>query len=303
MPSDCQVTRRRFLQLASLVPLYPVLNNSMSPLPLAVFSKVYQELKMTFEESAEVTEASGLDGIDCAVRPGGEICPERAADEMPRYDEILRHRKVRMLLLTTGITGIASPNAETILCTARKLGVVHYRLGYWSHRPGTSSENLIQKVRAQLQELSALNRDIGVCALFQNHSAGKNTSSRQAGSYLAELREIVKDLNPDQIGVAFDLGHAILTHGDQWHRHFDALKPWIKIAYIKDVKQGAGFVPFGQGEFGRTDFFQRLRQMQYNAPLSIHIEFDWRPKNRETLVTTLAESRRVVRQWLDQASS
>ena len=62
--------------------------------PVAVFSKLYQELKLNFEQSAEVTAEAGLDGIDCAVRDKGEIEPARAADEMPRYAEALgKHRR------------------------------------------------------------------------------------------------------------------------------------------------------------------------------------------------------------------
>ena len=108
------MTRRRFLQIAGAAPLGAAVcaygNDSVSKPdnfapPLAVFSKVYQEVKLSFEQSAEVTAAAGLDGIDCPVRAGGEILPEHAADEMPRYDEVLRQHKMKMLLITTGITG------------------------------------------------------------------------------------------------------------------------------------------------------------------------------------------------------
>src|SRR2546428_1846872 len=49
------------------------------PPPIGVFSKVYQEVKLSFDETAAVTAEAGLDGIDCPVRPGGQILPERAA--------------------------------------------------------------------------------------------------------------------------------------------------------------------------------------------------------------------------------
>ena len=117
-------TRRRFLHRATASTALAVLWNeqplsclgaqAFSP-PVAVFSKLYQEVKLTFQQSAEVTAQAGLDGIDCAVRAGGEILPEHAAEEMPRYAEELQKHKVRMLLLTTGITGVSSPHAEDIL--------------------------------------------------------------------------------------------------------------------------------------------------------------------------------------------
>ena len=86
MKSRRSFNRRDFLATASAAAAWASLDGAFSCLgaaapapPLAVFSKVYQELHLTFEQAAEVTAAAGLDGIDCAVRSGGEIEPERAA--------------------------------------------------------------------------------------------------------------------------------------------------------------------------------------------------------------------------------
>jgi sugar phosphate isomerase/epimerase len=269
--------------------------------PVAVFSKVYQELKLDFEQSAEVTAEAGLDGIDCAVRDGGEIVPAQAADQMPRYAEALRRHGARMLLLTTGIRGVSSPQAGEILRTAKQLAIQYYRLGYWSHRPDVPPATLLAEIRPSLKDLAAMNKELGVCGVYQNHSAPQDHSRRNAGCDLVELYDMVKDLDPGQIGVAFDLGHALIEHGDQWREHFERLKPHIRVVYVKDVQRNAGFVPFGHGEFARTGFFQLLARMNYRAPLSMHIEFDWAPpghKTRPLLVQTLKESRRVLGQWL-----
>jgi sugar phosphate isomerase/epimerase len=272
--------------------------------PVAIFSKVYQEVPLDFDQSAEVTAEAGLDGVDCTVRDGGEISPAAAAQQMPRYAEALRRRGTGLLLLTTGIRGVASPHAAEILRTAKALGVRYYRLGYWSHRPGRSAASLLAEIAPSLKDLAAMNRELGLCGVYQNHSAGEDRSRRTAGCDLAELYAMVKDLDPDQIGVAFDLGHAILEHGDQWREHFQRLKPHLRVAYVKDVRPGAGFVPFGQGEFGRSGFFHLLAGMHYRAPLSLHIEFHWAArgeKSRPALVRALQESRRVLGQWLLQA--
>jgi len=314
MNNDLLCTRRRFLQTASGVFAGAVVWKAQTPFcvsaegfapPVAVFSKVYQELKLTFEESAEVTAEAGLDGIDCAVRAGGEILPERAAEDMPRYAEALRKKNVRMLLLTTGITGVSSPHAETLLRTAKRLGVEYYRLGYWSHKTGSLPDKLLQDIRTQLKALASLNGELGVCGLLQNHSASKGSSTVNAGGDLGELYSIVRDFNPTQIGVAFDFGHAIITHGDEWPGHFEKLKPYIKVAYIKDVKRNEGFVRFGDGEFAGSDIFRRLKQMDYHGPLSLHIEFEWpgkgESKTREALVKTLVDSRRALQRWMRAA--
>ncbi len=270
--------------------------------PVAVFSKVYQELKLDFEAGAAVTAQAGLDGIDCPVRPGGEILPERAADDMPRYAEALRRHQVRMLLITTGILEVSSPHAEAILRTAKQLGVQYYRLGSSRHATGKPLAPQLADVKAKLKDLAALNRELGVCALFQNHSPGRQ---QYFGGELNELYELVNDFNPDQIGVAFDLGHALIVHGDEWTTHFERLKPHLQVAYIKDVKLPRSFVPFGEGEFKNTDYFTRLKKMGYRHPFSLHIEFEWagegKPKTRAGLVKTLRDNLQVLKQWVAKA--
>jgi len=291
------LSRRQFLQAAAATPTFFALG-AVQPFrpPIAIFSKLYQELNLSFEEAAVVTAEAGLDGIDCPVRPKGEIEPEKAAEEMPRYAEALQQHNVKMLLLTTGITSVASPHAVTILRTAKKLGIYYYRLGFSKQEP-------LPKVKAQLQELAALNKQIGVCAIFQNHSQGRSKTPYLGGD-LNQMLEIMQGLPSEQIGVAFDLGHALATHGKDWSTHFERLKPWIKVAYIKDYKIGTGFVAYGEGDFGQTDYFRRLRAMNYRAPLSMHIEYDWAqglPKTRELMVKTLKQSRQTLLRWIAES--
>lgn len=303
-------SRRQFIQTAALASGSALLgagtasaaSGRFAP-PVSVFTKVCQEVKLDFDQSAEVVAAAGLDGIDCAVRPGGEILPERAAEDMPRYAAALARHKIKMLLLTTAITGVSSPGGEAILRAGKKLGIQYYRLGYWNHRTNEDPAKFRAEIVAALKDLAAMNREIGVCAVFQNHSSAK-TANRLAGGDLAELYDLIKDFNPDQVAVAFDLGHAILTHGDGWRPHFEKLKGHIKVAYVKDARRPSSFVPFGQGEFGAANFFPLLARMGYRAPLSMHIEYDWAPegkKTREGLLKALKESRQVLGEWLAKA--
>jgi sugar phosphate isomerase/epimerase len=268
--------------------------------PIAVFSKVYQELKLDFEAAAAVTADAGLDGVDCPVRAGGEILPEHAAEQLPLYAEQLKRRKLGIKLLTTDITSASSPHAETVLRTAQKLGVRYFRLGFITREAGSSADRQISEVRAQLRELSALNKELGVCALLQNHSPGGRTA--YFGGDLSELERAVEGSDPAQIGVAFDIGHALVVHGDGWRQHFENLRPHFKIAYIKDVKREGKWVPFGQGDISGTGYFRLLKEMNYHEPISLHIEFEWqepgKPKSSERLTQVLRESQQVLRGWL-----
>jgi len=305
------LSRRDFLARAALAgvatAVWPRLASAapsggkFTPL-IPVFSKLYQELKLDFEQATELTAEAGLDGVDCPVRPKGEIEPERAADEMPRYAEALRKRKLDMLLITTGINSVASPHAETVLRTAKKLGIRYYRLGFSTNKQKGATPSL-PEIKAQLRELAAFNKELGLTGVIQNHSpSGRST---YVGGDLNEMYDIVKDFNPDQIGVAFDLCHALIVHGDDWTARFDQLKPHIKVAYVKDVKRPKELTPFGEGEFKNTDYFKRLKQMNLTAPLSMHIEYEWCPKGQEktraAMLKMLQQNLRVLKGWLAAA--
>jgi sugar phosphate isomerase/epimerase len=266
---------------------------------IVVFSKIYQDLKLNFEEAATLTAEAGLDGIDCPVRPGGEILPEHAAKEMPEYAAALKKRNLQMPLLTTGITSVASPHTEEILRTAKQLGVQYYRLGFTNRQADAPPGKQISEVRVKLKDLAPLNQEIGIGAVLENHSA---SGRGYVGGDLSEMYEVVKDFDPAQIGVAFDIGHAIIAHGDDWRRHFERLKSHLRVAYIKDIKRGQGFVRFGQGELASNGYFKLLKQIDYRAPVCLHIEFDWsdkgKSKTRTALLGALQESTRVLRHWL-----
>ena len=267
--------------------------------PIALFDKILHQVKLSLEDSAVLVEQAGLDGVDCAVRPNDQIEPARVKDDLPRYVGLLQKRGRKVLLLTTAILNPASPHARDVLETGRKLGVTTYRAAFMRWKKDTRPDKQLAELKAQLRDLVAMNRELGLCAMLQNHSPGVQ------GGYLCgdlnQMYEVVSEFPPAQLGVAFDLGHALIVHGDEWKPHFEKLKPHIRVAYIKDADRQRHFVPFGEGEFGRTDYFTRLKRINYSAPLSVHIEYDWGragEQNREKLARALAESLGVLRKWL-----
>ena len=311
MKSSSAFSRRDFLMKTALASSTAAVagNAAFSTLaaeklscPIVVFSKVYQTLKLNFEDAAALTAEAGLDGIDCPVRPGGEVLPERVTEDLPRYAEALRKRNLQLPLLTTAITSTASPNAEQILRTAKKLGVQFYRLGFIEPQKDVPLPKQIAEIKADLKDLAALNQQIGIGALFQNHSPSGKT---YVGGNLDDLHEIVKDFDPAQIGVAFDIGHALVVHGQDWRRYFDKVKSHLKVAYVKDVQPGGRWVAFGGGELAQTGYFSLLKQMSYHAPISLHIEFKWADKDgsqtRPALLKALKESADVLKKWLAEA--
>lgn len=298
-------SRRHFLAQVSLGAAAAVIGRCAEPPtraaepefpPVAVFSKICQELHLDFDATAEVAAQAGLDGIDCPVRPGGQVLPARVADDLPRFAQALERHRVRMLLLTTAIKGTNSPAAETILRTARALGVKYYRLGYWNYRAGTSPQKVLDEARAQLKDLAAMNKELGTCALLQNH-AGTDL----VGAKVRDFWELANGFSPDEVAIAFDIGHALHELPQTWQEEFDRLKSHCRVAYVKDWKTGVGFVPFGEGEIAASGFFKRFKTVQVGAPLSLHTEYDWtdggRNKTPAGLAAALRRDMRVTQEW------
>ncbi len=301
-------TRRDFVRTALLASsaltvggtrLFAAQKASRSCPPIVVFSKIYQELKLSYDDAAALTAEAGLDGIDCPVRDGGEVLPEKVAEDLPRYAEVLRKHGLTMPLLTTGILSPSSPHAEEILRTGKSLGAQFYRVGFVYRKKNAAAADQINELKSQLKDLAALNRQIGLGALVQNHSPSGNTVYL-AGD-LSEMRQLLEGFNPDQMGAAFDIGHALIVHGQGWRAHFEALERQIKVAYLKDPNRERRWVPFGEGEVSHTGYIKLLKSTGYKAPVSLHIEFDWdeggKSRNRARLLKTLKESTTVIRRW------
>lgn len=308
---EARLSRRDFIARTALASsaaalcgagAFPAVAAEQWPPSVVVFSKIYQDLKLNFEDAAALTAEAGLDGIDCPVRPGGEILPEHAAAQMLEYAAALKKRGLQMPFVTTGITSVASPHTEEILRTAKQLGVKYYRLGFTNTQADAPPGKQVEEVRAKLKDLASLNKELGLGAVLENHSS---SGRGLIGGDLTEMYQLVKGFDPAQIGVAFDIGHAIIAHGDEWRRHLDQLKSHLRVAYVKDIKPGKGFVRFGQGELASNGYFKLLKEMGYRTPVCLHIEFDWsdkgKSKTRAALLQALQESTRALRRWLAEA--
>jgi len=110
--------------------------------------------------------------------------PARATQELPQYTAALKKRGLQMPLLTTAITGVSSPSAEDILRAAKKLGVQFYRLGSVLRKPDVPAAQQVREVRAQLKDLAALNKEVGIGAIFQNHSPRAQLRRRRPGRHV-----------------------------------------------------------------------------------------------------------------------
>ena len=115
----------RFASALSASPESATPNN---PYQYCTFIKYIQEL--SHAQLATKLKGMGFDGAEVTVRKGGYIAPEAAADELPKLAEVFEKHDMKINILTTDIEGPDSPNVESILATASKLGIRRYRMGF-----------------------------------------------------------------------------------------------------------------------------------------------------------------------------
>ena len=276
-------SRRRFLKgstagLALAPFLSPLLSRAAEtatagkgglPYEFCTFTKPLQHL--TYAEMAETIAAMGFDGIDGAVRPGGHVIPETVADELPKLVEALEAKSLKFTVMTTSINEVSDEQAtEKILRTAAAHGVKRFRMGYYKYDLKKPVRAQLDEFRPKLKDLVALSTELGIKPIYQNHS-GKDFF----GGPIWDLAEVLEEYSPDQVGVAFDIGHATVEGAKAWPLNFAAIRPHLDTVYVKEPSwkdNKLGWGPVGEGAVDKG-FFKLLRESDFTGPVSLHVEY------------------------------
>jgi len=309
MIDSADTTRRRFLAQGSATAAALVASpaSMISAAPkkkrarykIIGFSKPFQ--KLSFDDTADVTAEIGWDGIECPVRPKGQIEPERAGDELPKLVEALKKRGLEIGVMTTRIHAADQPHTESLLRTAARLGIKRYRMDYWKYDRSRPVQAQLNEIRPKLRELAALNREIGIQGCYQNHSG-----RAYVGAPVWDLYELIKDLDPKRLAMCFDIGHATAEGGYAWETHAQLMLPRAGAVYVKDFiwtkteKRGwrASWRQLGQGMVDKA-FFKMLKKSSFDGPISQHHEYDH--GEGQKMIRLMREDLGVLRRWLAEA--
>ncbi len=200
-------------------------------------------------------------------------------------------------LITTGITRADHPGAETLLRTAAKLGVKRYRLGFFKYAKQRAIPEQVREFAAQLKDVAAMNREIGITGGIQNHSG-----SDYFGAAVWDIWTAIQDLDPRALGIFFDIGHAQIEGGLSWPTEAKLMRPHMMTVSVKDfvwekTAQGARakWVPLGEGLLSRG-FFDWLKGTGFEGPISHHAEYD-HGAGKE-MVGRLGQDVRTLKAWM-----
>jgi sugar phosphate isomerase/epimerase len=262
---------------------------------IAGFSKPFQNLN--FDDTADVVAQVGWDGIECPLRKGGHVLPERVEEDLPKMVEALQRRHLEIVSIATDVRDASDPLTERVLRTAAKLGIKRYRLAFFHYDLSRPIPAQLDAIRAGLKDLLALNQELGLCAAIENHS-GKDA----VGAPVWDIYELIKDFDPRRYGVCFDIGHATIEGGYDWRIQFRLIEPYLIAVYVKDFtwkrERGrwiAQWGPLGQGMIDPS-FFGMLAKSSFFGPIVQHIEF---PVGRgRPMIDLMKRERETLRKWL-----
>jgi sugar phosphate isomerase/epimerase len=241
---------------------------AMRPIQFCAFEKFLQDL--SHDELADGLAELGFNGVEVTARHGGRIPPDRAEEQLPELVDALAKRNLEITVLTTEVNRADDPTNEKLLAAAAKLGVKRYRLGWFKYDDKRPIPAQLADLRPRLLDLAALNRELGITGLWQNHCGPE-----YVGATIWDLHQLLHDVPKEEIASAFDIRHATVEAGRSWPRLYQLIKPHIGALYMKDFvwdEHRDKHVPFGEGRVDPA-FFAMLQRDQLNVPISVHVEY------------------------------
>ena len=246
-----------------------------SKLKVAIFSKQLQFVQG--EELAKAAAGIGFDGVDIALRKGGHIEPETVAKDLPALVAILRKNGLEVPMVTTEIADTETPFTEEILKAASGLGIRNYRFGAYKWDAAKPYDAQLEAMKPRLAKLAALNARYGMCAMYHTHSG-----VGVVGASIWDLWYVMKDLDPNAIGMNYDVAHATVEGGlGGWIDSFKIAGKYVRGIAIKDFawgKDAKGAVqpqwkPIGEGVVKLPQFFAMVAQTPFAGPIQMHYEY------------------------------
>ena len=249
----------------------PVHHNAQSP--FCIFTKCLPLLN--YDLLGEVIANAGFDGADLNVRKDGNVFPENVKTDLPKAIKQLNKSGIKVPMMVTRINNPDDEQIESVLGTAAELGIRHYRMGYLNYDPAKSIQESLDGHKRTMEKLEKINRRFGIHGEYQNH-----TGTRVGGS-VWDMYWILKDTDPQYIGVQYDIRHAVCEGGNSWPVGMKLLAPWIKTTVAKDfiwIKKGERWsikdVPLGEGQVNFDAYLEQYKALGLSGPVSVHYEYD-----------------------------
>ena len=270
------------------------------PAKICFFSKDLPGLG--YEEIASLIAEAGFDGIDLTVRLGGHVLPENVERDLPLAAAAAKKSDLKIYMITTDILDVEEKFTETILRTASSLGIGSYRMGPRFYDANKSIPQNLADFRLRYEKLANMNKKYKIRGECQNHTGDR------FGAAVWDQWEVLKDIDPQWVGVQYDLLHATLEGVNSWTVGFNLLKQYIGTMDMKDFywkkingKWDQELVPLGEGMVDFKTFIPLLKKNNMHGPFSIHCEYLSDKDDRRAKAEKMKKDLTTLRGWLNEA--
>lgn len=294
-----RMKRRTFLGNAALAGLgtfacaQPASAGKTGGREIAVFTKFLE--KLGFDELADTIAPLGVAGLEAPLRKGGHIEPEEMADRLPAFAAALAKRNLKVVIMASSIDGVDRKGlAEKQLRAAAAAGITRYRLQHLRYDLSRPIAPQLADFKARLTDLAALNAEIGIQGLYQNHR-GNN----YVGGPIWDMVGMLEGIPPKHLGLAFDFAHATVEGANAWEMNFHRARPHIGAVFYKDYRfDGKAYspCPIGGGVVNPRSG-KLVGTLPPEVPIAVHIEYV-RDGNVAKTLAAMESDIATVRKWL-----
>lgn len=240
------------------------------PWPILLFEKPVQAL--SYDEIGEQLASMGVDGIEASIRSKGHILPENAAKDIPGMLKSLAKSGLHTVIAATNVSD-ADPKTQDFLKILKDNGITQYRMNHFRYARKGNPMDQAAGYREKFLGLAELNEKLGMQGLYQIHSG-----PTFVGSLVWDVVGMLDGINPEALGLAYDLRHTRNDTGSSWKQAAAVAKDHIRSIYIKDAKwvgertEKQINVPLDTG-FVNQEIFDHVRKDLKPMPLSLHMEW------------------------------
>lgn len=248
-------------------------------IPICIFSKHLQWLD--YNGMAETAAELGFDGIALTVRPGGHVLPEKVEEDLPRAFDAVKKAGIKIPLMITSISDSQDPSTEKILKTASKLGITHYRLGYYNFNDNTDILKQLGEFKLKLKDIEAINKEYKIFGGYEN------SNGNAFGSSIWDEWYVINDIKSNWIGYHFNITHSVQEGGGgSWMTDVKLIIDRIGIITLNTQAEWSSSVEWKNSNerkqkiqwnfpslFELNWIFNLLKNSNFSGPISVNYEY------------------------------
>jgi len=232
----------------------------------AVYTLTAREYGM--EELAPRLAAYGYDGVEWRIHPEGDIKLDELEEKAELVRGLAQAHGLEIASLATYLPLDDLGGIERLFRAAQAMGCLRARVYVPRYDPQIGYHRQFQEAVENLAKIEKLAGHYGVKALLETHHGNIACSASLA-------HRLVKDFDPECIGVLFDPGNMVFEGFEAWQMGLELLGEHLGYVHVKNSawrREGQvwrrEWVPMPEGQVNWREVMAALKAVGYNGWLS-----------------------------------